>query len=440
MGVRRRLYELINSKLPSWGSATLRYEGFVAVLDEDLTGSVRFGKKLGWPLPVWLADTSTNLTVFAPRNTNFIQVNPNQWFLPGSRLRIDSQYDVTVSDISGDRVFLTQPLATDFVVGTEVSLYYHPITVSGNYTAPIETFVVHSPYKIYRGDVLVLSGVHEVELSTVVFDLINDEGLYVYTVTLAEPQQATASDGGILGLRAYPAYESPNMLVPEQPFVFDRLSGVFYEDMNDIREVDTIQLRDDTSTLVSELHSGKNTAIYQTQLPVDMLLFGKRMDGVIKWDSYRQAVVLRPSELKRCYLDYTFAPAWVPGQATAWTVILEATGPAKVTITLPPGAKVSVDVNAGTTYTVNVPMPSGPVSDIQIRMFAEDEATEVRIRSWSLASHIPIRMVSHTTVAHVSGPWSWGSTGAIAKRALRLSDVIARADLGGVLSGGFIAG
>lgn len=440
MGARRRLFDLINGKLPSWGSATVRYEGFVSVLDTELDGTVRFAKKLGHPLPVWVVDNTTTISANTTTSASYIDVVANPWIKPLSRIRIDGRYDVTVSDVSSDgtRIYLPSRLETEFFVGTEVELFYHPVTVIGNYAAPLTTFVVHSDYTMYRGDVLVLSNTHEVELSSAVKTGMSPDGKYVYLVTLSEPQEVSAFDQGILGLRAYPAYESSVLLTPNQPFVWDRLSGVFYEDMEDVREVDTIILRDDASDELLTLNSGKNTHIYRTPVPVDALLFGRRMEGVVKWDSVRKCVVLSASDLNLGYLRYPFAPPWVAGQAYGWVLTVEATGNAKFLAQLGEQSPVVTDIASGTTYTITVPLTQD-VSELHLKVNA-DPSVQVYIRSWNLASDVPVRTVSHTTVAHVAGPWLWGSTGSIAKRALRLSDVTARVDLGGALSSGYLVG
>lgn len=441
MGVRRRIFELVNSKMPSWGSARLRYEGIVNVMDTNLTGTVRFAKKLGQPLPVWVVDTSTTTIAASYPSSTYLDVVANSWFQPGSRLRLAGRYDVYVSDISGDgsRVHLQAPLGASFDAGTEVTLWDVPVTVSGTYAGPVTQFVLHSLYGIYRGDSIVFDSFHELEVASAVLSNTTPEGLGVYLVTLTEPYALTLTEGLVLGLRAFPAYASPKMLAPyRQPFVYDRVSGVFYEDMDDIREVDTVTLHDDFGTPIVTMDGYKNMPVIRSSVPVDMLLFGKRMEGTVKWDATKSAVVFIPGDRGRAYLRYPVAPSWPTGEITSWTLEVEATAAAKFSITLAPGNKVLVPVDASGVYTITVPMPASAVTEIQIKVFA-DPGVEVRLRSWS-ATGTAARMISHTTVARVSGPWLWGSTGALSKRNLRLDDVLLTADDSGVLTSGFFMG
>lgn len=441
MGVQRRIYELINSKLPSWSVATTRYAGYVHVLDQELRGKIRFGKRLGHPLPVWVSDTSTRLLTDVHPSSTTLDVLTNSWIVPGSRVRLAERYDIVVSDTSkvSDtvmRLHITSTLNASFTAGTEVSLFAVPLTVVGGYEAPSLKIALSSPYPIYRGDVVVISNFHEVEIVDTNEAISTTPGVYTYGITLQSSQNVSFTDGQRIWLRAYPAYESPVMLAPPGPFVYDRVSGVFYNDMDDIREVDTLTLRDDASDPVSQLWSGKNTPIYQASIPVDTFLFGKRLNGVVKWDATRQAVALSADEHGRADIRLELTPPWKSGQASSWVYTFESTGPAKVSVTYAPGPKHLVDINAANQYTLTVPMPS-TAQEIQIRMFADDPNTQVFLRACSV-NGVPVRTLSHTTVAHVSGPWSWGSTGALAKRALRLEDVTARADLNGSLSSGFV--
>lgn len=443
MGVRRRIFELINGKLPSWASGTLRYEGVVVPIDTELRGRVRFAKRLGHPLPVWVVDTSTVLVADANTYSTYLDVEPNQWMTIGSRIRLDHRYDVVVSDITnnGSRLHLSTPIDAPFFTGTDVTLFSYPVTVSGTYVAPVTYFVVHSYYPIYRGDVMVFSKFHEVEIADVQRTGTADDGRNVYAITLTAPVLDDLVDEATLSLRAYPAYESNVQLLPTNSlFVFDRLSGVFYEDMEDVREVDTVTLRDDASEPILVLDGKKNLPVYIAPIPPDILLFGRRWQGRIKWDATRQCVVMIPNENNRAYLEYTFSVPLEPGQLSGWTWTVEATQAARIVITLPPGNKVVTDLLANVSHTINVPMPTDVTRGIQIRVYAEDPTTEVRIRSVDPQASLPVRTLSYTTVAHVSGPWLWGSTGALIKRPLRLADVTAYADLNGSLSAGFLVG
>lgn len=288
---------------------------------------------------------------------------------------------------------------------------------------------------------MVFSKFHEVEIADVQRTGTADDGRNVYAITLTAPVLDDLVDEATLSLRAYPAYESNVQLLPTNSlFVFDRLSGVFYEDMEDVREVDTVTLRDDASEPILVLDGKKNLPVYIAPIPPDILLFGRRWQGRIKWDATRQCVVMIPNENNRAYLEYTFSVPLEPGQLSGWTWTVEATQAARIVITLPPGNKVVTDLLANVSHTINVPMPTDVTRGIQIRVYAEDPTTEVRIRSVDPQASLPVRTLSYTTVAHVSGPWLWGSTGALIKRPLRLADVTAYADLNGSLSAGFLVG
>lgn len=441
MGVRRRIYNLINEKIPSWANAVTRYEGVVTVLDQELKGTARFAKKLGWPLPVWVCDTSTLMTAPSTNASTYIDVEPNTWIQPGARIRLDNRYDVTVTDVtnSGSRVHLAFPLEPVFPSGTEVTVHSYPLIVVGDYTLPVQVFVVQSPYPLYVGDVLLLPPSNQpVEVTNVLIGGMVD-GVQSYQVTLSVPVDIALSNGqDDLSLFAYPAYSSTTFLLPnEQPCVIDRVSGVFYTDMTDVREVDTVTLLDAAiAPIATYSTASKNFPVQRIDIPADFFLFGRRMEGVFKWDSARNCVVMQPDSNLRSQLRYTFEPPW-SGQAAGWQVQFDTTGPVKVAVFMGQ-TRTLVTIPAAGSYIVTVPMPSHTVDVITITAEYDAQDTVLSMFDWIL-TQTPVRMVRSTTVAHIQGLWIWGSTGLLHKRALRLSDVTAYADMSGTLSSGYFA-
>ena len=270
----QKIFETINSKLPSYNSAFTKVRGLAIPVDTILGGNLRFAKKIGFPIPIWLPDNLTTTSKDATIVNNFLLLNsPLTWATPGSMLRISKHFLVHVEDIASDglRLNLTDTLVTNVSSGSDVELFASSIEVNGNYlTPPTSIIVVNSLYRIYVGDSIVYNS-FEYVVSSLVFVGILPDGRFEYKLTLSEPIPDPLYDTRTdqLYLRAYPAYESGKVLIPTiphinvadndiGPFLYDRISGVFYTD-DIVDEVDNVTLYDSSQVITNIINNcGKN--------------------------------------------------------------------------------------------------------------------------------------------------------------------------------------
>jgi len=142
MGRVRQLFQLVNGKLPSYNSAFVKQRGVAHPLDPFLSGSLRFARKIGSPLPIWLPENQTTLSSPASTSDSRIQLSSSiPWFRIGSKILIDGRFFSFVDDIllDGNVLSLTDPLVTGYPAGTTVDLYGHPLELNGTYTPPTST-------------------------------------------------------------------------------------------------------------------------------------------------------------------------------------------------------------------------------------------------------------------------------------------------------------
>ena len=152
MGRLRKIFELANAKLPSYNSAFVKARGVALPLDTFLSGRMRFARKIGSPLPIWLPENQMVLSSRASATKNRLEFEePNPWITLGSRLRINPGSFVIVDDIlEGGRVVITKdPLITSYPSGTTVDLYGHPLETNGTYS-PASTPVTPLPDDFVR--------------------------------------------------------------------------------------------------------------------------------------------------------------------------------------------------------------------------------------------------------------------------------------------------
>lgn len=137
MGRIRTIFELVNGKLPSYNSAFLKARGVAHPIDTFLTGTLRFSRKVGSPLPIWLPDNQMSLSQGAHRSDTLLKVSDSSsWVRIGSKLRLDGRLTVLVEDILDDgfTLSLRDPIILPYDAGTTVDLYGHPLEVNGTYT------------------------------------------------------------------------------------------------------------------------------------------------------------------------------------------------------------------------------------------------------------------------------------------------------------------
>lgn len=139
MGRIRKIFDLANGKLPSYNSAFVKVRGIAHPLDTFLSGRLRFARKVGSPLPIWLPDNQTTLSAAVPPAKDRISViDFVAWFKPGTKLLIDGRVFAYIDDIldDGRTILLSEELLLGYPAGTTVDLYGHPLELNGTYTPP----------------------------------------------------------------------------------------------------------------------------------------------------------------------------------------------------------------------------------------------------------------------------------------------------------------
>tara|TARA_R100000656_G_scaffold104176_1_gene76165 strand:+ start:196576 stop:198396 length:1821 start_codon:yes stop_codon:yes gene_type:complete len=137
MGRIRKLFELINGKLPSHNSAFVKTRGIAHPLDPFLSGRLRFARRVGSPLPIWLPENQTTLSSAVSAETSRLPLSESiSWIDVGSKIKLDDKVFVFVDDIldDGDTLLLSEPLITGYPSETEVRLYGHPLELNGTFS------------------------------------------------------------------------------------------------------------------------------------------------------------------------------------------------------------------------------------------------------------------------------------------------------------------
>lgn len=145
MGRVRKIADLANGKLPSYNSAFVKTRGIAHPLDVFLTGTLRFARKVGSPLPIWLPDNQTTLSSSVTSNQNRLNVTDVlSWIQPGSKLLLDGKSFVYVEDLlsDGKTISLTEETTLGYSEGTLLDLYAVPLELNGTFAPPVSSYPV----------------------------------------------------------------------------------------------------------------------------------------------------------------------------------------------------------------------------------------------------------------------------------------------------------
>lgn len=367
------------------------------------------------------------------------------------------------SDVISDPFALPSPIAGNPLTWAQLST--------------VTTFVVHSEYPIYSGDVINYKFFeYDVVESLPVSTLPDGRTTYQVTIDVGIPD--TLDDGSTtqVYLRAYPAYESerrplPNIPITENnigPFLFDRVSGSFFEDL-EVEEVDVVSLFTASGArILQQKNAGKNFLIYNVALPSDAFLFWDLDLGRLNYSRSSKTFVAFTNDDGKFHLHFDCVPeikhtsgfeGWrvqITPQNDTYMVVQFEPNPVLAPFTTrapgaptpPPPPRGGVFLPAGVTSSVNIDFPEGSEDISRIHIMFDSEVTpgttnpgsRVDMESWEIRGVQTTAFISHATIAKVTGRNVWGSSSAFAKPYwLRLTYLQVQTDLYSRFNGGLLA-
>jgi hypothetical protein len=268
----------------------------------------------------------------------------------------------------------------------------------------VTTFVVHSSQPIFPGDVINFK-FFEYDVVDSFSSGVLPDGRITYQVTIDVGIPETLEDGRTdqVFLRAYPAYESTLRPIPEVPltsvtvgpFLFDRVSGSFFEDL-EVEEIDVVRTHTASGALIDEqvLRNGKNFLVYNLAVPADSFLFWDRSEGRPNFNKTEQTFVALTDDEGLFHMHFKCVPeidhrpdsfeGWrvrvTPEEDVYLVVELEPndlrapfTARAPGTSLPPPPPRGGVFLPGGATTSVNIDFPEGsdPIEFIHILIQSE---------------------------------------------------------------------
>lgn len=249
---------------------------------------------------------------------------------------------------------------------------------------------------------------------------------YFVTLTQLLP---SIENGAVLYLRAYPAYCSAVLPIPEMPYaqdatgpgLLDWISGPVVTDFP-VQEVTHLRTYDGTLTTILEdwTEITKNHVLLARPIAADAFLFFRPTQGEINWDGRRWVtrsdVNGQFHAVYKCVPELPAVPYTSTGpEVSAWNFRAQADKPGvHISIDLEPGVRISATLPDTSEWNVSVPVTEGPITAMHVAYQSDEPETKVRFTGWQPNKRI-VQGVQLVTVARVTGRWEWATSTALYK-------------------------
>jgi len=248
MGRLSRIEQIVNDTISHYAHVKIVPRGLPRFVDTSLRGTVRFAKRSGNTIAVLNPD-NTYAFAYAPqtRDNKFTLLNPNKWIIEDCILSLGPEKELQqVYDIVDQTVLLKTNLTGTYTVDDKVLLHSYPMLMAIDVESGTTTIMVKTYYPLANGDIFLylqdenlLQSLSEIKVITATkLGSIGDSyfGL-LYSLELESPIQKNITSNTIVYLRAYPAYFSATIRIPNSlntsepigPFLVDLLTGRLLE-------------------------------------------------------------------------------------------------------------------------------------------------------------------------------------------------------------------
>lgn len=458
MGQYQDTVDKIEQFVPEFANVKVVPRGTPVLPDLLMTGSVRFGRRLGANVSLLNPDNQMILTDSPQIQSSSITVDRMLlWIEQNAILNFGgiSFYQILDYDAATLQIDLTEELTSSLTAGNQVTLWATPLVVHIAAPAGSTQITVRSRYVLVNGDTLTYSTSTELNSlteSNVVLaetdgtDSSDPVFTNIYTLTLDAPlKQAFAVDSPLY-IRAYPAYVSQVLRVPKLtsgqmgPFLLDYVATplddtVSYPGTFGVRVLDSggnVIVGDGNSFLTV----AQNFPVMNRPLWAENILFWKVVrgsGGFIYPNQYR----LITDETGVARVTNRMIPAFQPG--ITLNVTFTATSAGTVRFYCEPLGYQTYEVQAYVPQTIQWVLGAGddPVTRLEILANLEPGA-EVRVRDTVLQNPLA-QQFQYSYCFRVVGTSNFQSTSLVLKPYfLSISDLTATYDSGKEWNGGSI--
>lgn len=326
MGLLKETKAAVDTQLYEGIGTHLIPRGFGLPLDRFMEGVIRYGRKIGFELPLIAPDNQYILTEPGIFDTDQIEVDREpKWIEPGAYITIGRRELHRVDDVSDTTIILSTSLRADQPEREYVNHYSNPIEVEGAYARgnTVINVDINRDAFIARGDVIAISPAASLNISFVEYTVLKSRfigttgAVSQYQVVLDRPIHRALTDGEVIQIVAYPAYKSGLLRVPRPvvtqlpivgPYLVDWRSAPFVNGLS-VDEYQTLQYYTPQATPIGSRRGiEKNHQVIHVPIRSDQLLFWDRAEGYGNYDADRNMFFAELSETGKWWWRYTCVP------------------------------------------------------------------------------------------------------------------------------------
>lgn len=296
--------------LPSYRAGIVRPRGLVIPLDPWLRGHLRWARKLGGGAAVWRPDTRMRLEqdTGAGEQVFYVNLIPDSLII-GAIIEVSPTFKSPVIDFDTTDFTITVgvELPKARLTGQYLRVWGWPVTVEGGRSKGATLIRVTTPstLRLARGDRLQVPVDPEAEqpyffttqhnVSKASFVEEDVEG-YKYDLTLENALARDVASSEECYMRAFPAYFSRRVTIPDfsaaflkvvGPFLLDYMSGPLVVDTQVEEFTSARTYRADRDPLTPMLPSDHNGQINQMPVKAEQMLFWNKVRGSINHDGVK---------------------------------------------------------------------------------------------------------------------------------------------------------
>ena len=435
MGRLNRIEQIINNTISGYSHVKLYPRGLPRFVDSLLRGTIRFGKRTGNTIAVVNPDNTFPFSTPPQVNdTKFTLAQITPWIVNDCILSLGPEKELhTVDDVVGTTIILNEAVTQTFTTQDKVLLHSYPMLSSIDINVGDTHIIVKSQYPLANGDVFaylqtetLLESLTEIDVITATLLGTTTSPVYtmLYALDLARPIEKSIISNTMVYLRAYPAYFSSSVRVPNAlltsepigPFLIDLLSGNLLEG-NAFIETVAIKTLNRTGGYVlgdatSYVTVDKNFVIFNRPVPAHTPMFWDLAEGTMRLTSTNILFLVNPTNNLFCC--GTKCIPHVPSNFN-WRVTLSATQACSLRFIFYPNPAQEFNLVPGVPQNVIITIPPGAdVTQMEINASSNANTCQIQMSDWTPVRDT-VEQIQYSLVVRATGIATYQSTGLIIK-------------------------
>ena len=443
MGRLNDIEKIVNGTIIHASHVNIMPRGLQRFIDQLLRGTVRFGKRTGNNIAVINVDNTFPIGANTnARDSSVTLARSNQWLAPDSIVSMGPGKELqVVNDIIDLTVQFKGRLQSTYTTTDKILLVASPIVVFSPLSPNSTAVTVKSNYKLANGDTFcylqtsgLIQSLTEVKVTTAtVLGTSGDPNFpNLYYLQLAGPVVKFIDAGTVVYIRAYPAYFSSTVRVPNSvlsgqsmgPFLIDNLSARLLEGQA-YKEVLSVKLQTQPGVYVlgdafSYATIQKNFVVTNRPWHAHFPLFWDLAEGTTRITPSR--ILLRVNEAGLFCIGTKCVPKFPPGGS--WRISVKASDDCNLRFIFSPDAPQDFTLLSGVTKNITVNAPIGQdAASIEINAYSASSICEISLSDWTPAVNT-VDQISYSIVIEATGIAAYQSTGLMVKPYFLSSDFL----------------